>query len=201
MEPEATRTLKLGKTLFVFTHQSLFLIPESEYKHFQQDKEGYTCLKRKYLSEVADRDTGRLICIVCHGEAALEDFVSPLCRQLHFVLCRACIEYLEKLTDRREVLCPYCKEKKSDKAYQEEIISVLVSLMSRQTLLFLELRPDTEVETVTRLTRETKVVLSNVAVSDVLFLGLISKTTVEIRDRISLIGHDDTLYRCIGRFD
>ncbi|OIR56443.1 MAG: uncharacterized protein A8A55_2811, partial [Amphiamblys sp. WSBS2006] len=44
-------------------------------------------------------------------------------------------------------------------------------------------------------------VLSNVAVSDVLFLGLISKTTVEIRDRISLVGHDDTLYRCIGRFD
>ncbi|OIR57016.1 MAG: uncharacterized protein A8A55_2234 [Amphiamblys sp. WSBS2006] len=200
MEPEATRTLKLGNTFFVFTHQSLFLFPENEYKSFQQDKEGYTCLKRKHLSVVTDRDTGRLICIVCHEEAKLEDFVSPLCRQLHFVLCRACVEYLKKRTNRREVTCPYCKEKKSDKAYQEEIFGILFSLMPHKTLTSLKIRPDMKVKTVTKLTRETKVILSNIAVTDTFFFRLMSKTAVTIRNKISLVGHDNSTDWCIRKF-
>ncbi|OIR55624.1 MAG: uncharacterized protein A8A55_3630, partial [Amphiamblys sp. WSBS2006] len=126
------------------------LVPQSEYKQIRQGEDGYVCLKSKYLPETTECDTERVICIVCHEEAELEDFVSPLCRQIHFVLCRACMEYLKKRTDKREVSCPCYKEKKSDKAYQEEILTALFSLMSRQTLLFLELRPDTEVKTATK---------------------------------------------------
>ncbi|OIR57013.1 MAG: uncharacterized protein A8A55_2233 [Amphiamblys sp. WSBS2006] len=201
MATEATKTLKLGNTLFVFTDRGIFLIPEGEYSHFQQDKEGYTCLKRKHLSEVTDRDVGRLICIVCHGEAELEDFVSPLCRQMHFVLCKECVEYLKGRTDKREIFCPYCKEKRGDKAYQEEILGILFSFMPHQTLQYLELRPDTEVKAATRLTRETKVVLSNIAVSYALFFGLMSKTTVTIRNRISLFDHDNSLDCCLEELD
>ncbi|OIR55587.1 MAG: uncharacterized protein A8A55_3667, partial [Amphiamblys sp. WSBS2006] len=107
--------------------KNIFIFPEDKYKHFQKDKEGYICLKRKHLSEVTDRDTGRLICIVCHEEAEPEDFVSPLCREMHFVLCRGCMEYLKERKDKREVVCPYCREKKSDKAYQKEILGILFS--------------------------------------------------------------------------
>ncbi|OIR56880.1 MAG: uncharacterized protein A8A55_2369, partial [Amphiamblys sp. WSBS2006] len=201
METETTRTLKLGNTFFVFTDKNVFLIPKSEYSHFQQDKEGYICLKRKHLSEVTDRDTGRLICIVCHEEAGLKDFISPLCRQMHFVFCRACAEYLKGRTDRREVACPYCKEKRGDKTCQEEIIGVLVSRMPHKTLQYLELKPDMEVETVTKLTRKTKVVISNVVVSDALFFGLMSNTIVTIRNRVSLFGHDNSLDCCLGEFN
>ncbi|OIR55608.1 MAG: uncharacterized protein A8A55_3646, partial [Amphiamblys sp. WSBS2006] len=73
----------------------------------------------------------------------------------------------------------------------------VLSLMSQHTTS-LELRTDTEVETVTRLTRETKVVLSNTTISDALFFRLMARTVVEIRNRISLVGHDDTLDWCIG---
>ncbi|OIR57589.1 MAG: uncharacterized protein A8A55_1645 [Amphiamblys sp. WSBS2006] len=200
MVPGEMRTLKHKNIFFVFTHQSLFLFPENEYSHFQQDKEGCVCLKRKYLSEVTDRDVERIICIVCHEEAALEDFVSPLCRQMHFVLCRACVEYLKGRTDKSEVACPYCKEKRGDKAYQEEILGALFSLMSRQTLNRLELRPDTEVKTVTELTRETKVVLSNIAISDCLFFSLLSRTTTEITNSISIFGHNSYLDCCIWEY-
>ncbi|OIR57755.1 MAG: uncharacterized protein A8A55_1477 [Amphiamblys sp. WSBS2006] len=186
---------------FVFADKTLFLFPESEYSQIQKPEEGYVCLKRKYLPDVTDRDVERIICIVCHEEATLEDFVSPMCREMHFVLCRECVEYLRGRTDKREVVCPYCREKKSDKAYQEEILGILFSLMSQQTLLSLELRPDMEVETVTRLTQETKVVLSNIAISDALFFKLLSKTVVEVRNKISLVGHDDSLGRCIGESD
>ncbi|OIR55905.1 MAG: uncharacterized protein A8A55_3349, partial [Amphiamblys sp. WSBS2006] len=182
MRPGTTQTLKHGNVFFVFTGRHVFLFPESEYSQINQE-EGYVCLKRKYLSKVTDRDVERIICIVCHEEAAPEDFVSPLCRQMHFVLCKACIEYLKKRTDKREVACPYCKEKKSDKAYQEEIRAVLFSTMSQQTLSSLELRPDIEVETVMRLTLESKVVLSNVAVSDSLFFKLMGRTSVTIRNK------------------
>ncbi|OIR56003.1 MAG: uncharacterized protein A8A55_3251, partial [Amphiamblys sp. WSBS2006] len=161
---------------------------------------GYVCLKKKHLSEIKNKDTGRVICIVCHEEAKPEDFVSPLCRQMHFVLCRECIEYLKKRTNKKEVFCPYCKEKKSDKAYQEEILGAVLSLMSQHTTS-LELRTDTEVETVTRLTRETNVILSNTTISDALFFRLMARAVVEIRNRISLVGHDDTLDWCIGELD
>ncbi|OIR56501.1 MAG: uncharacterized protein A8A55_2752 [Amphiamblys sp. WSBS2006] len=198
METGTLQTLKHNKMLFVLMSRGVFLFPEREYRHFKQDREGYVCLKRKYLSEVADRDVEKTICIVCHEETELEDFVSPLCRKMHFVFCRACVEYLRKRTDRREVVCPYCKEKKSDKAYQEETRAVLFSLMSQQTLLSLELRPDTEVETVAEITRDTKIVLSNIAVTDALFFKLLSKTTVDIKNKISIVGHDNCFGRCIG---
>ncbi|OIR58932.1 MAG: uncharacterized protein A8A55_0277 [Amphiamblys sp. WSBS2006] len=148
METGTIQTLKHNEMFFVFTHQSIFLVPESEYNQIAKKEEGHVCLKRKYLSEVTDRDVERIICIVCHGEAAPEDPVSPLCRQMHFVLCRKCMEYLKERTDKREVVCPYCKEKKSDKAYQEEILAVVLSLMPHQTLHSLEIGPDMEVKTV-----------------------------------------------------
>ncbi|OIR56457.1 MAG: uncharacterized protein A8A55_2794 [Amphiamblys sp. WSBS2006] len=56
-----------------------------------------------------------------------------------------------------------------------------------------------EVETATRLTRETKVILSNIAISDVLFFRLLSRTAVEIKNRISLVCHDNSLGRCIEK--
>ncbi|OIR56090.1 MAG: uncharacterized protein A8A55_3164, partial [Amphiamblys sp. WSBS2006] len=183
--------LKHKNLFFVFTDKTLSLFPESEYNQIQKPGEEYVCLKRKYLSETTGRGTERVICIVCHEEATPEDFVSPLCRQMHSVVCETCIDYLKGRTDRREVYCPYCREKKSDKEFQEEIPDVLFSLMSRKNFLYLNMKPDMEVETVTRLTRETKVVLSNIAISDVLFFKLLSRTAVEIRSKISLVGHDD----------
>ncbi|OIR56884.1 MAG: uncharacterized protein A8A55_2363 [Amphiamblys sp. WSBS2006] len=193
-----TQTLKLGNAFLIFTERDFFLVPGREYKRMQQNEEEYVCLERKYLPVVANRDTERVICIVCHEEAAPEDLVSPLCRQMHFVLCRVCVEYLEKGTNKREVFCPFCKDKKRDRIYQKEIRAVLFSLMSRKTFLYLNMKPDMEVETVTRLTRETKVVLSNIAISDVLFFRLLSKTAVEIKNRIYLVCHENSLGRCIG---
>ncbi|OIR58939.1 MAG: uncharacterized protein A8A55_0280 [Amphiamblys sp. WSBS2006] len=201
MKPETKTILKHKRMFFVFADKTFSLVPESECNQIAQKEEGYVCLKRKYVPGVTGRDTERVICIVCHEEAAPEDFVSPLCRQLHFVLCSACTEYLDERTNKGEVTCPYCKEKKNDKAYQEEIRAVLVSLMPQQTLTSIELRPDTEVKTVTRLTRETKVVLSNVTVSDALFFKLMARTVVTIRNKISLVGHGDALDWCIGELD
>ncbi|OIR57222.1 MAG: uncharacterized protein A8A55_2021, partial [Amphiamblys sp. WSBS2006] len=194
-----TKTLRHKSMFFVFTEKDVFLFPEDEYNSFKQDKEGYTCLKRKYFSDVTDRDVERVICIVCHEEAKLEDFVSPLCRQMHFVLCRECIEYLKKRTNKREVACPYCKENKSDKAYQEEILGVLFSLMPHKTLHSIELKPDMEVKTATKLTRETKVVLSQITITAPLFFRLMARTAVRIKKRISLFGYDDSLDWCIGK--
>ncbi|OIR57218.1 MAG: uncharacterized protein A8A55_2024 [Amphiamblys sp. WSBS2006] len=193
-----TTALKHRKTFFVFTHQSLFLVPEDEYKRICQSEDRYVCVERKNLPDAASRVMERVICIVCHEEEKMEDLVSPLCRQIHLAICRKCIEYLKKRTNKREVVCPYCKEKKSDKTYQEEIICVLFSLMPHKTLHIIELRPDTEVEMVTRLTRETKVVLDNIAVAASLFFGLMFKTVVAIRNSVSLVGDDDSLDWCIG---
>ncbi|OIR57757.1 MAG: uncharacterized protein A8A55_1476 [Amphiamblys sp. WSBS2006] len=106
--------------------------------------------------------------------------------------------YLKKRADKREVVCPYCKEKKSDKAYQEEILGILFSLMAQETLPSLELRPDMKVKTVTKLTRETKVILSNIAIAAPLFFKLLSMTFVTIRNSASLVGDDDSLGWCIG---
>ncbi|OIR57756.1 MAG: uncharacterized protein A8A55_1474 [Amphiamblys sp. WSBS2006] len=200
METGTTKTFQHRKTFFVFTDKSLFLVPEDEYKRIRQSEDGYVCVERKYLPDTASRDTERVICIVCHEEAAPEDFVSPLCREMHFVLCRECVEDLKKGTDKREVACLYCKEKKSDKAYQEEILGAVLSLMSQHTTS-LELRTDTEVETVTRLTRETKVILSNTTISDALFFRLMARTVVEIRSRVSLFGRDKSLGRCTGELN
>ncbi|OIR57583.1 MAG: uncharacterized protein A8A55_1646 [Amphiamblys sp. WSBS2006] len=201
METRVARILKLGNTFFVFINRGVFLVPQSEYERIRQRDNGYVCLKRKNFSEETDRDTERVICIVCHEEAALEDFVAPLCRQMHFVLCRECIEYLKKRTNKKEVVCPYCKEKKSDKVYQEEIIGILFSLIPHQTLLFLELRPDMEAETVTRLPRETRVILSNVYVSDALFFQLLGRTAVEITNRVFLFRHYNSLDCCLEELD
>ncbi|OIR56762.1 MAG: uncharacterized protein A8A55_2487 [Amphiamblys sp. WSBS2006] len=110
------------------------------------------------------------------------------------------MEYLKGRKDKREVVCPYCREKKSDKAYQKEILGILFSRIPHQTLHSLELRPDTEVKTVTKLTRETKVVLSNITISDNLFFKLMARTSVEITNVISLVGHDNSLGRCLGEF-
>ncbi|OIR55668.1 MAG: uncharacterized protein A8A55_3586, partial [Amphiamblys sp. WSBS2006] len=63
----------------------------------------------------------------------------------------------------------------------------------------LEITPETKVETVARLTRETKVVLSNVAVIDALFFKLMARTSVTIRNKISVVGHDNSLDRYIGK--
>ncbi|OIR55993.1 MAG: uncharacterized protein A8A55_3260, partial [Amphiamblys sp. WSBS2006] len=152
--------------------------------------------------------------IVCHGEAAPEDLVSPLCREMHFVICEECVEDLQERTNKgygtdeeiygtgaREVFCPYCKEKQDDKTFQEEILGSVLSLMSPQTLPGLEITPDMAVETATRLTREAKVVLSNIAVTDTLFFKLMSRAVVEIRNKISIVRYDDALDWCIGELD
>ncbi|OIR56335.1 MAG: uncharacterized protein A8A55_2919 [Amphiamblys sp. WSBS2006] len=199
METRATETLKLGNTFFVFTHQSLFLVPPNEYERIQQDEDGYVCLERKYITGIASRNTERVICIVCHGKAAPEDLVFPLCRQMHFVICEECVEDLQEKTNKREIFCPYCKEEQDKKASQEKILSAVLSLMSHQTLHSLEINPNTEVETVTRLSQETKVFLSNVCVSDALFFNLLSKTVVEITNRITLFAHETTLLIAVVR--
>ncbi|OIR56450.1 MAG: uncharacterized protein A8A55_2802 [Amphiamblys sp. WSBS2006] len=124
-----------------------------------------------------------------------------MCREMHFVLCRECLKYLKGRTDKKEVVCPYCKKKKSDKAYQKEILGVLFSFMPHQTLRSPELRPDTKVKTVTKLTRETKVVLSNITIASSLFFELLAKAAVEVRNRVSLVENDDSLGWCIWELD
>ncbi|OIR57585.1 MAG: uncharacterized protein A8A55_1650 [Amphiamblys sp. WSBS2006] len=199
MEPETTETLKLGNTFFVFTHQSLFLVPANEYERIRQSEDWYMCLKRKYIVGIANRDTKRIICIVCHGEAAPEDLVSPLCPQLHFGLCRDCVEDLQERTDNREVVCPYCEEEKNNKVYQEEIPGIIFSLMSQQTPS-LEIKPDTETETIKRLSQETKIVLNSVYVSDALFFRLMARTVVEITNRTTLFRHGNSLDCCLNEY-
>ncbi|OIR56611.1 MAG: uncharacterized protein A8A55_2641 [Amphiamblys sp. WSBS2006] len=201
MEPETAKTLKIGSTFFLFTEKDVFLVPESEYKPFQQKKEEYVSLKRKHLPDVTDRDVERIVCIVCHEETALEDFITPLCRRMCFVLCRECMDRLKKTKNKKEVVCPYCKEKKSDRVYQEEMIGIMFSLMSPQTLPRLELRPDMKVKTVTRLTRETRVALSDVCVSDALFFRLLARTVLEVTNTVSLFPHDNSLDCCAGEVD
>ncbi|OIR56434.1 MAG: uncharacterized protein A8A55_2819 [Amphiamblys sp. WSBS2006] len=210
METGMIETLKLGNTFFVFTEKSLFLAPEREYNRIRHLRiKEYIFLKSKYLPETANRDTERVACIICLREDAPEDFVSPLCRDVHYVICKECME-----NDGREVFCPFCKEKESDnKAFREELIEKMkeelmkfiekmsFSLMPHQTLSSIELRPEMEVETAVRLTRETKVVLDNVAVSYALFFRLIDMTSVTIRNKISLFGNRNSLGRCIEEFD
>ncbi|OIR56568.1 MAG: uncharacterized protein A8A55_2684 [Amphiamblys sp. WSBS2006] len=200
MEPETTQTLKLGSTFFLFTKKGIFLVPEREYKQIRQRENGYVCLKRKYLSEIPNRDTERVTCIVCHGEAAPEDLVFPLCRKMHYVVCKECMGGIHEGTDERKAFCPYCNEEQGSKVCREEILDAVLSLMSPQTLPRLELRPDMEVETVTRLTHETRVALSNVCVSDAFFFKLLARTVVEITNIMSLFPHDNSLDCCAGEF-
>ncbi|OIR55880.1 MAG: uncharacterized protein A8A55_3375, partial [Amphiamblys sp. WSBS2006] len=98
----ATTALKHNEMFFVFTDKSIFLVPEDEYNQIVKKEEGHVCLKRKYLSEMTDRDVERVICIVCHGEAAPEDLVVPLCREMHFVICEECVEDLQERTNKRK---------------------------------------------------------------------------------------------------
>ncbi|OIR56911.1 MAG: uncharacterized protein A8A55_2338 [Amphiamblys sp. WSBS2006] len=99
-------------------------------------------------------------------------------------------------TNKKTIECPYCQ---SDEAYRDEIVGAVLSLMPHQTPSHLEIKPNMKVETVTRLTRETKVVLSNVAVSDALFFKLMARTSVTIRNKISIVGHGNSLDRCFGK--
>ncbi|OIR55764.1 MAG: uncharacterized protein A8A55_3490, partial [Amphiamblys sp. WSBS2006] len=48
------------------------------------------------------------------------------------------------------------------------------------------------------ITKKTKIVLNNVAITDTLFFKLMGRTSVTIRNKISLVGHGDYLDRCIG---
>ncbi|OIR57068.1 MAG: uncharacterized protein A8A55_2178 [Amphiamblys sp. WSBS2006] len=81
---------------------------------------------------------------------------------------------------------------------QEEIIDAVLALMSQKTFLYLEIGPDTEVETVTKLARETHIVLDSVWISDALFFRLMSRTAVEIRNRVTLFDHGNSLDCCLG---
>ncbi|OIR56615.1 MAG: uncharacterized protein A8A55_2637 [Amphiamblys sp. WSBS2006] len=199
MGPGTIAIRSLENVFFVFTDKNLFLIPEREYKHFQKTGDFFIYTKKKHIPEVTGRDTGKVICIICREETEPEDFVSPLCQQMHFVLCEVCFEYLKGRADKREVVCPYCKENQSDKVYQEGILGVLFSLAPE--VKSIAIKPDMEVETAMRLTRETKSVLDNSCVSDTLFFGLMSRTTVEIRDRISLFRNKTSRMCCLWEPD
>ncbi|OIR58942.1 MAG: uncharacterized protein A8A55_0279 [Amphiamblys sp. WSBS2006] len=201
MEFETMKTLKHKNIFFVITDKNFFLFPESENNQIQKPRKRTVCLKNKHIPAVTVCAAGRIVCTICHKAAAPEDFISPMYRQIRLVLCRACMENLKKRAERREAVYPHCKDKKSDKTYQKEILGFLFSLVSRQTFLYFDMKPDMEVETVTRFTRQTKVVLSNIAITDVLFLGLMSNTAVEIRNRISLVGHDESLNCCLEELD
>ncbi|OIR56038.1 MAG: uncharacterized protein A8A55_3216, partial [Amphiamblys sp. WSBS2006] len=102
-------------------------------------------------------------------------------------------------TDERKVFCPYCKEEQGGKAFREEILGVILSLMPHQTLPSLEIRPGMEVKTIMRLPRGNKVSLSNFFVSDALFLRLLSKTVVEITNGMSLFSHSNSLDCCLEK--
>ncbi|OIR56824.1 MAG: uncharacterized protein A8A55_2427 [Amphiamblys sp. WSBS2006] len=198
---ETTETLKLGNIFFVFTDQNLFVVPQRECERIRQTEEGYVCLERKYLPEIKSRDIERVTCIVCHGDSAPEEFITPFCRLMHSVVCKECIQHLRERTNKRRIFCPYCKREQGGNVYQEEILAAALSLIPHQTLRSLELRPDMEVETVTRLTRETQIVLSDIAISNVLFFKLLSRTAVEIKNIISLVGNDNSLDWRIGERD
>ncbi|OIR57067.1 MAG: uncharacterized protein A8A55_2177 [Amphiamblys sp. WSBS2006] len=196
MRPGAIGIWRLENVFFVFTDKNLFLVPGGEYKYFQQNGKGFIYTKKRHIPEVASRDTGKVICIICHEEAAPEDFVSPLCQQMHFVLCEACMEDIQKRADKREVVCPYCEEKQSGKTSREGILGVLFSSVPYVTRL--TLGPGIKVATAMRLTLGTKTVLGGICVSNTLFFGLMSRTTVEIKGRISLFRSKPSHVCCLG---
>ncbi|OIR56507.1 MAG: uncharacterized protein A8A55_2746, partial [Amphiamblys sp. WSBS2006] len=194
MDPQAT-TLMLENTFFVFTENKGFIVPRAEYESIQPEG-GFLSVKRSSLSAEAGCDNERVLCILCHEETKPEDMVSPLCRAMHFVICRECVQDIKERKNRVVVECPFCREKTSKKEYHSEIMETVFSLRAQQTLLGLEVRPDMEIESVAELTLNSKVVLCNISISDRLFLLLISRTKMDIRGRISLFGHSNTSICC-----
>ncbi|OIR56279.1 MAG: uncharacterized protein A8A55_2975 [Amphiamblys sp. WSBS2006] len=151
MDLQTATTLMLENTVFVFNEKNIFVIPRIEYEGFQT-RNGFLSVKRKYLSGEAGCSDERIICIICHEETKLEDLVSPLCRKMHFVVCKECVQDIEERKNRAVVECPFCREKTSKKAYHAEIIETMFSFQVQQALC-LEIRPDMEIEIVSELTR------------------------------------------------
>ncbi|OIR58951.1 MAG: uncharacterized protein A8A55_0276 [Amphiamblys sp. WSBS2006] len=215
MKPETKTILKHKRMLFVFTDKNILVIPKRKYKrirksekkHLQQDikdtstsEEIYASIYKtlKFFLYPASCSRERITCIVCKNRATSEDFGHSICKMMLFFLCKTCVKGLKERTNRDAIECPHCQ---SDETYRDEIVGAVLSLMPHQTLPSLEITPETKVETVTRLTRETKVVLSNVAVTDALFFKLMARTSVTIRNKISVVDHDNSLDRCIGELD
>ncbi|OIR56828.1 MAG: uncharacterized protein A8A55_2422, partial [Amphiamblys sp. WSBS2006] len=199
METGMAETLKLGNTFFMFTDRNLFLVPEREYKLIRQLREKeHTFLERRCIPGMTDCGGRVITCIVCIEEPSPEDTISPLCRDVHYVICKKCMEKESKTA----VECPFCQEKKSDnKAFQEEILDAVLSRMPHQTLPSLEIGPNMSVETLMRLPRENKVSLNNLCLSDAFFFKLLSKTVLEVTNSITLFAHDNSLDCCLEEID
>ncbi|OIR58520.1 MAG: uncharacterized protein A8A55_0697 [Amphiamblys sp. WSBS2006] len=187
--------MMLENTFFVFTEKKIFVVPRAEYESFQIE-DGFLSVKRKPLSAEAGCSDERVICILCHEETKPEDLVSPLCRAMHFVICRECVQDIKERKPRVVVECPFCREKTNRKEYHSEIIEMFFSLRTQQTLLSLEMSPDMEIESVAELTLNSKVVLRNISISDSLFLLLMSRTKMDIRGGITLFEHRNTQMCC-----
>ncbi|OIR56387.1 MAG: uncharacterized protein A8A55_2865 [Amphiamblys sp. WSBS2006] len=175
---------KFDSVDFVFTRQKSFVVPRTEYK-FQAGRD-FLLAKRKHISSLRSGSSETIVCIICHEEANPEDLVSLLCPEMHFVVCRGCVGDNKKNTDA-VIECPFCIKKKRREEYHDEITEKLFSFQAQQTLC-LEIRPDMKIEAA-ELTRETRVVLRNISISDKLFLVLMSRTTVEIQEGASLFKH------------
>ncbi|OIR56725.1 MAG: uncharacterized protein A8A55_2525, partial [Amphiamblys sp. WSBS2006] len=133
--------------------------------------------------------------------------VFPLCRKIHFVVCGCCAQELllekgmfKKRENKIDITCSQCKEKLNDEEHQREVLGSVFSLTSQQaTPLRLAIKPGMAIKAVTRLARETKVILQNISISDTLFLGLMSRTTVEIKSKITVFPHNNSLDCCLER--
>ncbi|OIR56142.1 MAG: uncharacterized protein A8A55_3112, partial [Amphiamblys sp. WSBS2006] len=118
-------TLKLGNTFFVFTDRNLFLAPEREYKRIQLREKKYVFLEKRNIPGMIDFGVRRITCIICQEEPSPGDIVSPMCRDVHYVLCRECAKEDETVME-----CPFCKENERDNnAFQQELIDVVFSRM------------------------------------------------------------------------
>ncbi|OIR57088.1 MAG: uncharacterized protein A8A55_2157 [Amphiamblys sp. WSBS2006] len=184
-----TDTLMLENTFFVFTEKKIFVVSRAEYESIQIEDEfedEFLSVKRKYLSAEAGSDDERVLCILCHEETKPEDLVSPLCRAMHFVICKGCVQDIKERENREVVECPFCREETNKKEYHSEIIETVFSLRTQQTLLGLEVRPDMEVKSVAELALNSKVVLRNISISD----------KMDVRGGISLFEHRSTQMCC-----
>ncbi|OIR55800.1 MAG: uncharacterized protein A8A55_3454, partial [Amphiamblys sp. WSBS2006] len=112
-----------------------------------------------------------------------------LCRAMHFVICRECVQYIRE--NRAVVECPFCRTDATQRAYQEEMTEMLLPPLAQQTLSCLEVRPEMQMEGFSRIARETRVALRKCSISYEFFLFLVSRTRVEIDGTVSLFGHRD----------
>ncbi|OIR57478.1 MAG: uncharacterized protein A8A55_1759 [Amphiamblys sp. WSBS2006] len=203
MEKKTITALQHRNMFFVFIDKGLFVFPEREYRLFQQNERDFVFVKRKYLAKGEDSDGERVVCTACNEEAAPEDMVFPLCRKLHFVVCERCAQELlfdrglfKKGKDKTTMACPHCKDVLSYEQRKGETLRVLFSSMSQKTCLRFEISLETNIETVVRLVLETEVFLDNICVSDTLFFGLMARTDVKIRNKVSLFHHSNSLDCC-----